>query len=415
VTPAGDLATFEHAYRAQGAFVADVLGRLAVPAEAVGDAVQDVFVAAYRRWDDFDPERPVRPWLAAFARRIAFRYRRSAARRHRKGASLVHLVRDRERSPGHEIEARDFLVRFLAELDVGHRDAFLMMDLEGRTAAEIADVLGISAEAVFGRVRSVRRRLRHALLQEAHEPDPRAAALVPAWAVMKARLGLLPAIVLPGIGAVSVASVKTFALTVALGLGVIGVGRVAWSRDEPSVAPRVSASPASRVAADASASTASSPDTRARVRPDDPVAASEPLVRAEESPVVVADVEPAGRSMRASGSEPPTGASSSGEGGLAEETALLQAAKVALHEGRPEAALVQLQAHAERFPAGQLADARRRTRIRALCDSGREAQARGEAHALAKARPGDPLAREALSICAAPIRNADPAEKDTVK
>jgi RNA polymerase sigma-70 factor (ECF subfamily) len=292
VTPAGDLATFEHAYRAQGAFVADVLGRLAVPAEAVGDAVQDVFVAAYRRWDDFDPERPVRPWLAAFARRIAFRYRRSAARRHRKGASLVHLVRDRERSPGHEIEARDFLVRFLAELDVGHRDAFLMMDLEGRTAAEIADVLGISAEAVFGRVRSVRRRLRHALLEETREPDPRAAALVPAWAVMKARLGLLPAIVLPGIGAVSVASVKTFALTVALGLGVIGVGRVAWSRDEPSVAPRVSASPATRVAADASASTASSPDTRARVRPDDPVAASEPLVRAEESPVVVADVEP---------------------------------------------------------------------------------------------------------------------------
>ncbi len=43
---APDLRAFERTYRAEGPFVAAVLGRLAVPSEAVYDAVQDVFVAS---------------------------------------------------------------------------------------------------------------------------------------------------------------------------------------------------------------------------------------------------------------------------------------------------------------------------------------------------------------------------------
>ncbi len=74
-------------------------------------------------------------------------------------------------------------------------------------------------------------------------------------------------------------------------------------------------------------------------------------------------------------------------------------------------ALALLEEHARRFPEGQLADGRRRTRIRVLCDLGRVSQAQGEARSLAAARPGDPLAMQALSICNAPIQNTRSAEK----
>lgn len=394
--PVGELA-FERAYRTQGTYVAHVLGRLAVPAESVSDAVQDVFVAAYRRWDDFDPDRPVRPWLTGFARRIAFRYRRSAARRHRKAAALVPVVRDHERPPNHRVDACDFLDRFLQELDEGHRRAFLLIELEGRTAVETAAVLGISSEAVYGRVRSVRRRLRQALLVE-REPDPRAAALVPAWAVMKARLGLgVPTIAVPGIGPVSVAALKTFASTV--GLGLLGLGLVAVARLDPGPPPE--AMDPTPPAADDHGSR----DAAARVAPLPAIAPTPEAPSSEPPAVAVTTAEPTRRASRPSAPPP--------EGSLAEETTLLRAAKTALAEGRAEAALTPLQEHARRFPQGQLADARHRTRIRALCDLGRVSQARGEARQLARTRPGDPLAQQALSICAEPsIRERAVAEKE---
>ena len=96
---------------------------------------------------------------------------------------------------------------------------------------------------------------------------------------------------------------------------------------------------------------------------------------------------------------------------LTQESALLRKANAARAAGQLERALDLLDNHARRFPAGQLADGRRRARIRVLCDLGRIAQARGEAAALAHARPDDPLARQSLSICAATIQNPTRLEK----
>ena len=115
---------FERAYRREAAYVAALMGRLSVPDEAIKDAVQDVFVAAYRRWPDFDDSRPVRPWLTGFARHVAFRYRRSAARRHRRTVALAIECSDQaEPGPHHRAHARDFLSRFLATMSPGHREA----------------------------------------------------------------------------------------------------------------------------------------------------------------------------------------------------------------------------------------------------------------------------------------------------
>ena len=400
----GDLATFEDAYRAQAAYVAHVLGRLAVPTEAVGDAVQDVFVAAYRRWSDFDPRRPVRPWLTGFARRVAFRYRRSAARRRRKGAAWLHVVRDRERPISHEVEARDFLQRFLAKVDAGHRRAFLMMELEGLSAPEAATALGISTEAVYGRVRSTRRRLRQALLVDARRPDPKAASLVPPWAALRDKLAIgVPTVALPTAAPIGT-GLKTFAATVAIGLTGLVALHVATRPAERPPRPSVQTTTA-RVDPPTETVVAASAPTRA-----DTPSAEPTLVRGEAS-TPTSDDAPRRHHVPTVAEEPPE-VTDDPRSELAEESALLQAAKSALTQGDAATALEHLDAHARRFPSGQLADARRRSRIRALCDLGRTAQARGEAQLLARTRPDDPLARQALAICTSPtIQNGPEPEK----
>ncbi len=404
----GDLARFQDAYRAQAAYVAHVLGRLSVPDEAVGDAVQDVFVAAYRRWDDFDPRRPVRPWLTGFARRIAFRYRRSAARRQRKGAAWLHVVRDRERPISHEVEARDFLQRFLAQVDAGHRRAFLMLELEGLSAPEAATALGITTEAVYGRVRTTRRRLKQALLVDARRPDPKAAALVPPWAVLRDKLGIgVPTIALPTTAPIA-SGLKTFAATVAIGLVGLTVLHVATDRHEPARTTPSVTERAPKTAADAVVVAAAAAPTHA----DTEVTTAAPTPLRGQA-TTAPSPEAAPRRAPTTGPEDQTPAAiETPRSELAQENALLRSAKSALARGDAATALAHLDAHARRFPTGQLEDARRRSRIRALCDLGRVAQAQGEAQLLVRTHPDDPLASQSLTICtASAIQNPHEVEK----
>ncbi|MCR9163256.1 MAG: RNA polymerase sigma factor [Nannocystaceae bacterium] len=385
---APELRAFERTYRDEGPFVAAVLGRLAVPSEAVHDAVQDVFVAAYRRWPDFDDTRPVRPWLTAFAHRVAFRYRRSQARRDRKRAALRHVHVVTERSSAERADARAFLRRFLAQLDDGHRHVFMLSELEGRTAPEIAKVVGISTEAVYGRVRRVRKRLHRALMDDAREPDAAAASVLPPFGALLPHLGFGAAA--SGLGS-SLAAIKAIsAMLVVSAAAVVGVV-VLTPEVEP--APVVAEVPTSDVRA-------SSPSPAPNPAPAPPVGAT-----------------PTPQAMPAATARPRRAASSPEveTSSLDDEAALLRAAKRAQVAGRLEDALTQLDVHARRFPDGQLADGRRRARIRVLCDLGRTAQARGEAKLLAGRSPGDPLAIQALEICTAPIRSSARPEKPKVK
>ncbi len=64
---------------------------------------------------------------------------------------------------------------------------------------------------------------------------------------------------------------------------------------------------------------------------------------------------------------------------LAAETDLLEQARAELHGADPAAALRLLDRHAAEFPRGLLANERRTTRVRALCQQGRRADAEREA------------------------------------
>ena len=54
------------------------LRRIGVPWADLEDAAHDVFVVVHRRLTDFDPERPIKPWLSGIAYRVASDRRRKA-------------------------------------------------------------------------------------------------------------------------------------------------------------------------------------------------------------------------------------------------------------------------------------------------------------------------------------------------
>src|SRR5688500_6597311 len=69
---------FQSVYQAEVSYVWESLRRLGVHPADIEDLAHDVFVTAYDRLDDYDPSRPIRPWLFGIAYRVALDHRRSA-------------------------------------------------------------------------------------------------------------------------------------------------------------------------------------------------------------------------------------------------------------------------------------------------------------------------------------------------
>lgn len=148
--PGPGLETFDEVYEREFSYVWRTVGRLGVAPGDLADAVHDVFVVVYRRWNEIDPARPIRPWLFGIARRVA-----AAARRKQRGAGDA----DHERataSGGAQIADRDLLWRVLAALDDDRREVLVLHDVEGYTGAEIAEMLDIPVNTVHSRLRLAR-------------------------------------------------------------------------------------------------------------------------------------------------------------------------------------------------------------------------------------------------------------------
>ena len=152
--------TLEDLYREYYGFVWRSLARLAVPSTALDDAVHDTFMVAARRLDEFEGRASFRSWLFAIAMRVAQAQRRDRARALRKEESLRNTVaQDATVDPRSQREAASELNSLMAELDQPQRAVFLMAELEGKTAPEIAGELGVKLATVYSRLRLARQKL----------------------------------------------------------------------------------------------------------------------------------------------------------------------------------------------------------------------------------------------------------------
>ena len=164
-SPAPIALAFDALYEAQLDFVWRSLRRLGVAPEGLDDAVQEVFLAVYRRLPEFEPRAKVTTWLFGVCLKVASASRRRA-RRKPSGEPLSPALEDPARGP-HELTAHAQALRqldqVLDELDEKKRAVFVMAEVEQMSAPEMAEVLGENLNTVYSRLRAARQDFEQAL------------------------------------------------------------------------------------------------------------------------------------------------------------------------------------------------------------------------------------------------------------
>ncbi len=155
--PAELRALFDEHYN----FVLRSAMRLGVASAAVDDVVQETFIVAGRKLAGFEGRSSVRTWLFGVLMRVAHTERRGEHRRQRRAAVAIESATTSE-DPYARREAADLLHRLLATLDDDRRAAFILADVEGLTAVEIAEGLGVNVNTIYARIRAARKQLAEA-------------------------------------------------------------------------------------------------------------------------------------------------------------------------------------------------------------------------------------------------------------
>lgn len=126
------------------------------------DLMQEIVAQLWRGFPRFDRQRQFSTWMYRIALNVAISYVRSHVRRTRHSVALdesVHDVADESTGPPEREEQVRLLQRFITTLDPFNH-ALLLLYLEGCTAREIAEVLGISESNVTTRISRLKRRIR---------------------------------------------------------------------------------------------------------------------------------------------------------------------------------------------------------------------------------------------------------------
>lgn len=137
-------------------FVWRLVQRFGVADAAVDDAVQDVFIVVSRRLTEFEGRSSMRTWLYAITRRVVMHYHRSAQRLERRKDALAREVKEGSDGGYERSDSARTLHELLGRIDEGRREVFVLSELEGLTAPEIGEMLGLKVPTVYSRLRTAR-------------------------------------------------------------------------------------------------------------------------------------------------------------------------------------------------------------------------------------------------------------------
>lgn len=133
---------------------------LGVPAADADDVAQEVFLVVHRRLHTFEPAGSLRAWLFGITRNVVLNRQRAHHRRERRLSGLVPPPPACEPETSLALrQAAALMQEFLDGLDVDKRVVFVLADVEGLTASEIAGALEIPLGTVFSRLRAARLKL----------------------------------------------------------------------------------------------------------------------------------------------------------------------------------------------------------------------------------------------------------------
>ena len=156
-------------YVRHGEFIWYTLQRLGVRDADLDDALQEVLLAAHRRLDSYDPNCcKLTTWLFGICLRVAKRQRRWAY--FRRDRFELHIEpQATEEGPEEALaraQARNHFERILGAMSVEKRATFVLFELQGLPAEEIAELMAVPLGTVHSRLHSARR-----IVQRAVERD----------------------------------------------------------------------------------------------------------------------------------------------------------------------------------------------------------------------------------------------------
>jgi RNA polymerase sigma-70 factor (ECF subfamily) len=151
---------FRAFYDQHVALVWRTLFRLGVARADLPDAVQEVFLVAFRKLPEFEGRSKISTWLVGIGYRVASDRRQVAHVRREIGDGPALLARACD-CPGPEqlAERREriaLLDELLAELRPEQREVFVMFELEELSGKEIAAIVEAPIKTVFSRLRLAR-------------------------------------------------------------------------------------------------------------------------------------------------------------------------------------------------------------------------------------------------------------------
>ena len=177
--PARDV-RIETVYAEHFRYVWRCLRALGVSDAFLDDAVHDVFVVVQQKLAAFDGAAPITTWLYAIALRVARRYRQKARQdawrfapepeeggdgEDANAAARAASSTNAEQTLEHG-ERLELARRALDRLDDDKREAFVLSQVEQKSAPEIAEILGVPVNTVYSRVRAAKLAFQSALARQ---------------------------------------------------------------------------------------------------------------------------------------------------------------------------------------------------------------------------------------------------------
>lgn len=171
----GDINAFEQLVKRYDRNVFRIANHITQNREDAEDVVQDAFLKAYQKLDQFQGNSKFYTWLVRIAVNEALMRLRK-----RKASKTVSIDEDVETDEGFvprevtdwspnpeqlykQAELGDILEKAIQGLPSGFRTVFVLRDVEGLSTEETADALGLSIPAVKSRLLRARLQLRERL------------------------------------------------------------------------------------------------------------------------------------------------------------------------------------------------------------------------------------------------------------
>jgi RNA polymerase sigma-70 factor (ECF subfamily) len=163
---AGVRLVFREVYDDYFAFVWRAVANRGVPAAAMDDVVQEVFLVVHRKLDEFEGRSTLRTWLGGIVRRVVADHKKKRGNQATGHEAVEDHPFESSEDPAAELEQRAaaaVVSTLLEKLSPPQREVFVLYELEQLTMREIAELTQTNENTVQTRLKSARQAFQRSL------------------------------------------------------------------------------------------------------------------------------------------------------------------------------------------------------------------------------------------------------------